>query len=442
MKRLLIISYYWPPTGGSGVQRWVKFAKYLPSMGWQPVVYTPSNPEQLAFDESLLGDIPAEAEIIKRPIFEPYAIYRRIVGKKQTGGTRAAGVNPLNSQHKSWKQSLAVFIRGNFFVPDPRAGWVKGSVRFLKSYLKENPVDAVVTTGPPHSMHLIGLGLKKACGVRWIADFRDPWTEMFYFKHLGLLPRVEKKHRRLEQQVLDGCDVVIAVSPLVQADFAARTKTPVRLITNGFDPDDFASGAGESPSLPRGDGKFRVVHTGLFASDGNPLGLWKALADRCAANPEFAAALEIRLAGKTDPEIIAAIREAGLGGNLVDLGYLPHEVTSQEQRGADLLILPLRQEPEYAKVLPGKLFEYLAARRPVMGIGQEDGAAAAVLRDSGAGEMFSWDAREERLLSFLDSVAPETPGSPRYGHGDISRYSRPVLCGRLVSEVLDGQRLF
>lgn len=437
MKRLLIISYYWPPTGGSGVQRWVKFAKYLPSLGWQPVVYTPSNPERLAVDESLLEDIPADAEIIRRPISEPYAIYRRIFGRKQTGGARAAGVNPLNSQHKSWKQSLAVFIRGNFFVPDPRAGWVKGSVRFLKSYLREHPVDAVVTTGPPHSMHLIGLGLKKACGVRWIADFRDPWTEMFYFKHLGLLPCVERKHRRLEQQVLDGCDAVIAVSPLVQADFAACTKTPVHLITNGFDPDDFAFDTQEPASALHDDGKFKVVHTGLFASDGNPLGLWKALADRCAASPEFAAALEIRLAGKTDPEILAAVREAGLGDKLKDLGYLPHDLTAREQRGADLLILPLRQEPEYAKVLPGKIFEYLAARRPVMGIGQEDGAAAAVLRDSGAGEMFSWDAQEERLQAFLDSVTAASAGSCHYGCGDISRYSRPELCGRLVSVLND-----
>ena len=169
MKRLLIITYYWPPTGGSGVQRWVKFSKYLPEYGWQPVVYTPENPEQLARDESLLADIPACAEVIKTHITEPYEIYRRL-----TGGKAGQEVNPVNAQKKSWKQRLSLWIRGNLFVPDPRVGWVRPSVRFLKEYLKEHPVDVVVTTGPPHSMHLIGQALHRDLGLPWIPDFRDP----------------------------------------------------------------------------------------------------------------------------------------------------------------------------------------------------------------------------------------------------------------------------
>ena len=172
MKRLLIITYYWPPTGGSGVQRWVKFSKYLPEFGWQPVIYTPENPEQLAIDGSLLADIPDCAEVVKTRITEPYEIYRRL-----TGGKQGAEVNPVNAQHKNWKQRLSLWIRGNCFIPDPRIGWVRPSVRFLVKYLSEHPVDAVVTTGPPQSMHLIGRGLKRALGLHWIADFRDPWTE-------------------------------------------------------------------------------------------------------------------------------------------------------------------------------------------------------------------------------------------------------------------------
>ena len=235
MKRLLIITYYWPPTGWSGVQRWVKFSKYLPESGWQPVVYTPENPEQLARDESLLADIPACAEVVKTHITEPYEIYRRLTGGKKGEGE----VNPVNAQRKNWKQRLSLWVRGNCFVPDPRIGWVRPSVRFLKKYLAEHPVDAVVTTGPPHSVHLIGLGQKKALGLRWIADFRDPWTEMFYYKHLGLGPAADRRHHRLEQAVLDGADTVISVSPPVAADFQSRTNTPVVLITNGFDEDDF-----------------------------------------------------------------------------------------------------------------------------------------------------------------------------------------------------------
>ena len=443
MKRLLIITYYWPPTGGSGVQRWVKFSKYLPEFGWQPVVYTPENPEQLARDESLLADVPACAEIIKTHISEPYAAYRRL-----TGGKQGQEVNPVNAQKKSWKQRLSLWVRGNCFIPDPRVGWVRPSVRFLKKYLKEHPVDAVVTTGPPQSVHLIGLELKKALGVRWIADFRDPWTEMFYYKHLGLSAAADRRHHQLEQSVLDGADLIVSVSPPVAADFQAKTQTPVVLITNGFDESDFQaeeSGSGSAHAEPftrTGSGvseaqpdsgagaaavpPFRLVHTGLFAADGNPLNLWDALAERCTADPSFRQRLEIRLAGKVDAAITDAIRARGLGDNLVELGYLPHDATVREQRAADILLLPLRREPEYAKVLPGKIFEYLAARRPVLGIGQEDGAAAAVLRDAAAGDMFDWDKKTE-LLAFLDAEHPQTAG--------IEKYTRRALTARLA-EVL------
>ena len=433
MKRLLIITYYWPPTGGSGVQRWVKFSKYLPEHGWQPVVYTPENPEQLARDESLLADIPACAEIIKTRILEPYSIYRRLTGGK-------GEVNPVNAQKKNWRQRLSLWVRGNCFVPDPRIGWVLPSVRFLKKYLAEHPVDAVVTTGPPHSVHLIGRGLKRALGLHWIADFRDPWTEMFYYKHLDLGPAADRRHHRLEQSVLDEADTVISVSPPVAADFRAKTKTPVVLITNGFDEEDFAvpgvTGEARTPSGVAAERQqdvkdieapvctsFKLVHTGLFAADGNPLNLWDALARRCEADPAFRARLEIRLAGKVDTAVTEAIRASGLGPNLVDLGYLPHDETVREQRAADILLLPLRREPEYAKVLPGKIFEYLAARRPVLGIGQPDSAAAAVLRDAGAGDMFDWE-EQDALLAFLDAPHPQT--------ADIGKYTRRALTAQLT----------
>lgn len=415
-KRLLIISYYWPPTGGSGVQRWVKFSKYLPEHGWQPVIYTPENPERLAYDESLLADIPECAEVIRRRIVEPYGLYRKLFGR--SGGE----VNPLNSSGKSLKSKLSRVVRGNLFIPDPRVSWVRGSVRFLKKYLREHPVDAVVTTGPPQSMHLIGRGLKRSLGMPWIADFRDPWTRMFYYKHLCLSKFADRKHHRLEQGVLDEADLVLAVSPPVRDDFQAQTGTPVHLITNGYDEDDFPV---REPGS-RKDGKFRIVHTGLFAADGNPLKLWDALARRCREDEDFAQRLEIRLAGKTDAPVLEAIRERGLGAQLVDLGYLPHSRVVQEQQDADLLILPLRHEPEYAKVLPGKIFEYIASGRPVLGIGQEDGAAAAILRDSGAGRMYDWD-REDKFLEFMDMDHEAAEGA--------ARYSRKALTRQLVEEL-------
>lgn len=426
MKKVLIISYYWPPTGGSGVQRWVKFVKYLGQYGWEPIVYTPENPEQLAVDQSLLTDIPSGTVVIRRPIREPYAIYHKFFGASDKG----AGVNPLNQQKKTFKQRLVVTARGNLFVPDPRAGWIAPSVRFLTKYLKDNPVDTVVTTGPPHSMHLIGLRLKRRTGVRWIADFRDPWTEMHYFKHMGLFPWTAARHRSLEQKVLDEADAVIAVSAPVRDDFQARTVTKVHLITNGFDTDDF-----EPVPQPLPRNMFTLVHTGLFASDGNPLRLWDVLSRKCSSDRTFKEQLRIRLAGKTDTEILEALRLRGLEDNVEDLGYLPHYKTNALQQSANVLLLPLRDEPEYAKALPGKIFEYLAARRPVLGIGQEGGAAARLLADTGSGVMYGWD-RTEPVANFIDNAwerhlaAEDVPLS-----GDVSEYSRQALTEKL-SKVL------
>ena len=428
MKRVLIITYYWPPTGGSGVQRWVKFSKYLPSQGWQPVIYTPENPERSAFDGSLLDDIPECAEIIRTSIREPYAVYRKF--------QRQSEVNPINSRKNGLFKKLSVFVRGNFFIPDPRVSWVRPSVRYLKEYLREHPVDAIVTTGPPQSMHLIGLGLMEALRKdnpagpvpRWIVDFRDPWTEMFYFKHLALLPFAKRRHFKLEQKVLDGADCIISVTPLVREDFQRKTSTPVELITNGFDEEDFTYRGEQEP-----DALFRVVHTGLFSEDGNPFSLWRALAGRCGKDAEFRRALRICLAGKVDRGIIDAIVGSGLEENLETPGYLPHTETVVLQRKAAVLILPLRHEPEYRKVLPGKIFEYLAARRPVLGIGQEDGAAAKVLSDSGSGVMFDWD-REAEMDGFIGDVWEEfrRNGGPREIDNDIEEYTRKALTGRLA----------
>lgn len=430
MKRVLIISYYWPPTGGSGVQRWVKFAKYLPAEGWQPVIYTPENPEQLAVDHSLEADIPAEAEIIRTRILEPYGLYKKFL--KGSGHSKeAVEVNPVNAQNKSLLQKAAMWVRGNLFRPDPRCLWIKPSVRFLKKYLSEHPVNIIVSTGPPQSMHLIGMKLSEETGIPWIADFRDPWTKIFYFKHLSLNKATEKWHMRMEKQVLDKAAAVVAVSPLVQKDFQAMTETPVELITNGYDECDFPHGK-DNNALGGPDKEFIISHTGLFAADGNPTVLWKVLSEKCRRDPKFRNLLKIKLIGKTDEQIIKSLEDAGLKDNLTDMGYQPHNIAVEEQRKASLLILPLRKEPEYKAVLPGKLFEYLASWRPVLGIGQPDGAMAMILNQAKTGTVIDWEDKAAVSRFIDDCWQRHLEGRLDVEGADISRFTRINLTRQMV----------
>ena len=430
MKRVLIISYYWPPTGGSGVQRWVKFAKYFPAEGWQPVIYTPENPEQLAVDASLEAEVPAEAEVIRRRIVEPYEMYKKLL-RKSGHSKEAVEVNPVNAQNKSFLQKVAMWIRGNFFRPDPRCLWIRPSVKFLKEYLKEHPVDLIVSTGPPQSMHLIGRLLAKETGLPWIADFRDPWTKIFYFKHLQMTRTTVKWHKKMEKKVLDDATVVVAVSPLVQQEFQAMTQTPVELITNGFDECDFtATKNTEANGGP--DREFVITHTGLFAADGNPTVLWDVLAEKCSKDESFKKLMKIRLVGKTDEQILKSIEDAGLSGNLEDMGYQPHAVAVEQQRKASLLILPLRKEPEYKAVLPGKVFEYLASWRPVLGIGQTDGAMSMILNNTKTGLVLNWDDKMS-IEKYIDICWKDhLNGRLSVEDADISQFTRRNLTRRMA----------
>ena len=430
MKRVLIISYYWPPTGGSGVQRWVKFAKYLPSEGWQPVIYTPENPEQLAVDESLAAEVPEDAEIVKTRIIEPYELYKRVL-RRSGHSKEAVEVNPVNAQNKSLLQKAAMWIRGNLFRPDPRCLWIGPSVRFLKKYLAEHPVDLIVSTGPPQSMHMIGLRLSRETGIPWIADFRDPWTKIFYFKHLSMTSATEKWHRKMEKKVLDKASAVVAVSPLVQQEFQEMTDTPVELITNGFDECDFSSeqcteaygGASE---------EFIITHTGLFAADGNPTVLWDVLAEKCRTDEIFKKLLRIKLIGKTDDQILKALTDRGLEDSMINMGYQPHSVAVEQQRQASLLILPLRKEPEYKAVLPGKLFEYLASQRPILGIGQPDGAMAMIVNETRTGTIIDWEDRKGLTQYIEQCWERHLEGRLSTEGADLSRFTRRSLTRRMA----------
>ncbi|MCO5274570.1 MAG: glycosyltransferase [Flavobacteriales bacterium] len=371
MKRVLIITYYWPPNGGAGVYRWLKLSKLLPEHGWLPVIYTPVNPEVVADDPGLLKDVSQDLEVVKRPITEPFNLYKRFTGRSTKEKVQVGFLN--EKKQGGWKEDLALWVRSNFFIPDARVWWVRPSVKFLKEYLRKNPVDAIISTGPPHSMHLIGLGLKRALGVKWIADFRDPWTDIDFYAQLKLTRWADAKHKRLEGEVLREADRVLCVSWHWADDLKKLGAKQVEVITNGYDPDDLPS-----PSEPV-DEAFSLVHIGSLSPSRNAPELWRALKQLCDEDPVFAAKFKLRFVGPVDHTIAESVAEAGLGAHLERTGRVSHEEAMRHMQRARALLLLVNDTPNLMGILPGKLFEYVSTGRPVLAVGPVEGDVSRVL---------------------------------------------------------------
>ena len=428
MKKVLIITYYWLPSGGAGVQRWVKFTKYLRNFGWEPVIYTPENPEYPSFDDSFRHDIATDIEIIKTPIWEPFDIYRTLLGKR--GQTINAGFISENGK-KGWKDKLSVWIRGNFLIPDPRKFWVRPSVNFLSKYLKEHPVNAIITTGPPHSMHLIGMGLKKIFpDIKWLADFRDPWTNIDFYKDLHLTKWADKKHHNLEKKVVSLADEVIVVSAGMRDEFRLMRPDALHIIPNGYDEDDVKIARS---SL---DKKFTISHIGTMNAARNPLGVWKALQSLCIEDGDFSYDLMIQLIGKTDFAVLEAINQYGLTKNLNKITYLTHDEAIKKQHSSQVLLLLINRSANAKGILTGKFFEYLASGRPVLGIGPVDGDAAAILNETGAGIMVDFDDVETAQETILHYYKLYKKNQLTLEAGSVEKYSRKNLT-KSLSDLLN-----
>ncbi|MEO8068055.1 MAG: glycosyl transferase family 1 [Flavobacteriales bacterium] len=372
MKRVLIITYYWPPNGGAGVQRWLKMAKYLPQHGWQPVVYTPSNPEVIMADAALERDLPPQVEVLKRPITEPYGLYKRLTGRRSDEKVHLGFLN--EEKRKSWRESLAVWVRGNAFIPDARVWWVRPSVKFLADYLRDHPVDAVVSTGPPHSMHLIAMGLKKQLpSLRWIADWRDPWTSIDFYHQLKLTAWADRKHHRLEREVIMNADVNIAVGWTMSEELKVSGSRRTEVITNGFDPADLPAPA------PPVDDDYSLVHVGSMTATRDVPQLWQLLAEMCRTDAEFARKLKLRFVGAVDHAVMASIEAAGLGAKTERLGGVDHARAMHEMQRARVLLLSINDTANAKGVLTSKVFEYMAVGRPILAVGPGDGDVARVL---------------------------------------------------------------
>ncbi|QBA64280.1 glycosyltransferase family 4 protein [Muriicola soli] len=423
MKKVLIVTYYWPPAGGPGVQRWLNFVKYLPDSEIQPVLYIPENPHYPILDHSLKEEVPDQLTIYRQPIWEPYQI-ASIFSKKKTKKI-SSGIVPSNNP--SFLDKVFLWVRGNLFIPDARKYWIGPSVRVLTEILESEEIETVITTGPPHSLHLIGKRLKERTNIKWIADFRDPWTSIGYHKALRLTRQSQKKHKELEQEVLHSADQILVTSNTTKQEFEAITHKPVITITNGYDQ------AAEGKIIP--DTHFTISHIGSLLSERNPYVLWKVLADLVSEEDEFAMDLRIKFTGVVSDEIVNDIQGFGLGSNLEVTGYLPHKEAVLSQRKSQILLLVEIDSEETRGIIPGKLFEYMAAQRPILAIGPKSWEAGSMVRESACGEVFTYNMEAELKTSLLKWYKAYKGNSLKLTSENMEQYSRKALTKKLAAYI-------
>ncbi|MFC7357011.1 glycosyltransferase family 4 protein [Jejudonia soesokkakensis] len=420
MKRVLILTYYWPPAGGPGVQRWLKFVTYLKEFGIEPIVFVPENPNYPLIDSEIISEVPKDIEVVKFPIKEPYKL-AKLFSKKKTK-KMSSGVIP--SEKPSVLEKMMLYVRGNYFIPDARVGWVKPSVAFLKTYLSEQKIDTIVTSGPPHSLHLIGMELQKLIGVKWLADFRDPWTTIHYHASLRLKASSEKKHKTLEKQVLRAADRVVVTSPSTKKEFEAITEKPVKVITNGYEETEAV--------YPVLDDTFSLVHIGSLLSKRNPLVLWKVLQEIASEHSDFKKDLEIKLAGVVSEDVLKSITDFDLHHNVSNLGYVPHSKAIQLQHNAQVLLLVEMDTPETKAIIPGKFFEYLIAHRPIVALGPKGSDVETIMNLTKSGAYFSYADSENLKKTLLKYYQLFKEDSLTITSEGIKKYSRKALTKQMA----------
>ncbi len=430
MKRVLIITYYWPPAGGGGVQRWLKMTKYFEENGWQPIVYTPSNPEIGGYDESLIDEIHPNLITIKSPIWEPYDLYKVFTGKKKEEKIYSGFIQ---SDKKSSKlaQKISNFIRGNFFIPDARRFWIRPGISFLNTYLRDNHVDAIISTGPPHTTHVIAMSVAKTNNLPWVADFRDPWTQIDFYDKLSLTYFADLRHKSLEKKVLKSANTVVTVSNSWAKDLAVISqKQNVNVITNGYDPADF------DVLIPCRNDKFVICHMGSMNSDRNPVALWQVLSDICTGDLAFAEKLEIALIGPVYSQIFVSLEVFKLTKYLRIDAFVPHVEAIQQMKSSHLLLLCINNTDNKGGILPGKMYEYIGANRDILCVGPSTGDAVDILSTCQPESIAQYDdknkIKEIVIKSYNRFINQDYSRSDRNG----LQYSRQVLADKYC-RVLD-----
>ena len=421
-KKTLIITYYWPPAGGPGVQRWLKFVKYLPEFNIDPVVFIPENPNYPIIDESLTSEVSKDITIINHPIKEPY----KWAGFFSNTSSKTISKGIISDEkEQSFIEKAMLYVRGNFFIPDARIGWVKPSVSFLQDYIKKEGIETIITTGPPHSVHLIGLQIKQKLGVKWLADFRDPWTTIGYHKQLRLTSASKAKHKSLEKEVLNASDQIIVTSFVTKKEFQGFTNKSIEVITNGYDD--------EATVEFQMDTKFTLSHIGSLLSKRNPEILWRVLSELVRDNESFSKDFQLNFIGSISEKVLNSIKKYNISNYIHEVGYVSHQEAIIYQKKSQLLLLIEIDSEDTTCIIPGKLFEYMISNRPIVAMGPKGSDVEKIIKETNTGHYFNYSDYESLkriILEHYKAFQNKTLQSHPIG---LQKYHRKALTKSLAN---------
>lgn len=428
MKKVLIITYYWPPAGGVGVQRWLQLSKHLQSNGWEPIIFTAKDANYPIIDENLTKQVPKEIETLQLKVPEPNNIISFFQRKNKSKNLYS--LQQQSNVDKSFLKKLLWSIRGNFFIPDARMFWIKKSYKYLDKYLQKKSIDAIVSTGPPHSAHMIAKKVSDKHNLPWISDFRDPWTSMDYLKKMNLKKFAIRKHDRLEKSILLNSTYVTVVGKAIEQEFKEKYGIESVIINNGYNNSD-----DEVDVIPL-DSKFTITHTGSFLHNRNCNDLWSSLSQLVKENENFSNDLEIKLIGNIAPAVLESIERYGLMKYLNRINHVDHDTAKAIQRSAQLLLLPIDRIDNAEFVITGKMFEYLKAKRPILLLGPSKGDAADIIRSCSAGFVIDFDNTDLIKQTLVGIYQRYTDKNNECHSIGIEKYSYKELTKKVV-ELLD-----
>jgi len=439
LEKVLIITYYWPPSGGAGVQRILKFVKYLPEFGIKPFIVT-VNKDKASYpvlDETLERDIPKEAEVFRTDTFEPYELYSKLLGKKSipTGFS--------NESNPGTFQKFSRFIRGNFFIPDGRKGWINFAFREACRIIEKENIKTVVTTSPPHSAQIVGLKLKKKYNLNWIADLRDPWTDIYYYNEFSHRKFAKEKDSNYEKDVLENADKIITVGKNLKEIFVKKSKKinpqKVFVIPNGFDEEDFKNKPIETDTEIKTENEFIITYTGTLAESYNPKVFFTALKKVTEKFKEIK--FRLRFIGNPAASVTDEINNLSLSGILKQIPTVTHDKSVEYLLESTILLLVIPENKDSKGILTGKLFEYLAAAKPIICIGPKDGDAAEIINICEAGKTFDRNEEAEVAVYLTELIDKwKKDGTLKIRNRNFEKYSRKNQAKELSEIILKFQK--